>query len=298
MANLGNPDQSNLPNFVVKNPQKRNMKNLSGILLLLCLYSCLSSEKESKADIKVVDKKAIKEKQDLIIKEHLEEGAWKEGLYSREYQSAIDKGIAKDSTIAYLWQQKAMPLFKQGKYELGMASIDQAVKYKREEWQEYRAFIKCIFAKTYREAIADFEDCRERFGNSYVMDHSYNFYIALSKIQLNEYDEAEIILEAEVASQLKSNGEEWVHHLDLFYLAIAKYEQGKYEAAIQVFDRVLKLYPEFSDALYYKGNCLGRLGDKEAAKVLAKKARIFGEQGFSVNEDNAIYERYPYQVRW
>lgn len=65
-----------------------------------------------------------------------------------------------------------MPLFKQGKYEAGMGFIDKAVKYDRQRWQDYRAFIKCVFAKTYRDAISDFEDYQERFGYSYVMDHS------------------------------------------------------------------------------------------------------------------------------
>ena len=88
--------------------------------------------------------------------------------------------MKKDSTIAYLWQQKAMPLFKARKYEAGMIFLDKAVLYDEAEYLDYRAFIKCIFAKTYREAIIDFEKCKEKVGNSYVMDHTYDFHIALS----------------------------------------------------------------------------------------------------------------------
>ncbi|PIE47589.1 MAG: hypothetical protein CSA40_02160 [Flavobacteriales bacterium] len=235
--------------------------------------------------------------QDAIIKEHLE-NAGKYGLYSRERQEEIDRGLAKDSTIAYLWQQKAMPLFKQGKYELGMTYIDKAVKYDRERWQDYRAFIKCVFAKTYKDAIADFEDCKARFGNNQVMDHSYNFYIALSKIQLNQFEEAEKILAEETKLQAEEHGEDWVHHLDLLYLGIAKYEQKKYKQAVSVFDRVLSLYPEFSEALYYKAICLGKQGRKDEALKLIEEAKINGKKGNTINEDNAIYERYPYQIRW
>ncbi|MBT8234263.1 MAG: tetratricopeptide repeat protein, partial [Bacteroidia bacterium] len=219
--------------------------------------------------------------QDTIIKEHLENGAWTKALYSKEWQEEIDKGLAKDSTIAYLWQQKAMPLFKQGKYELGMDYIDKAVKYNRNVWQEYRACIKCIFAKTYRDAIADFEDCKLRQGNSYVMDHAYDFYIALSKIQLNEYSEAEALLEKEVKRQVDNQGEEWVHHLDLFYLGIAKLEQAKYEKAIRDFNKALKLYPEFSEVLYYKSDCLRRLGQSAKADKLLKETKKFGKLGYT-----------------
>lgn len=191
-----------------------------------------------------------------------------------------------------------MPLFKQRKYELGMAYIDRAVRYNRREWQEYRAFIKCVFAKTYRDAIEDFEDCRARYGNNYVMDHSYNFYIAISKLQLNEFVEAEALLAAEVERQTQEHGANWVHHLDLFYLGISKYELGKYEEAIAVFDRALALYPEFSEVLYYKGNCIGRLGNKTEAAQLTEAAKQYGKEGYTINEDNAMYESYPYQIRW
>lgn len=65
---------------------------------------------------------------DDIIEKYFTKGALKHRLYSREREEEIDKGLKVDSTIAYLWQQKAMPLFKQGKYEIGMTYIDKAVK--------------------------------------------------------------------------------------------------------------------------------------------------------------------------
>ncbi len=39
-------------------------------------------------------------------------------------------------------------MFKQGKYEVGMEFIDNAVKYDRQKWQDYQAFIKCILFST------------------------------------------------------------------------------------------------------------------------------------------------------
>lgn len=240
----------------------------------------------------------IKQKQDLIIEEHLTNGALKYGVYSSERQAEIDKGLAKDSTIAYLWQQKAMPLFKQGKYELGMVFIDKAVKYDRLKYQDYRAFIKCIFAKTYREAIKDFEDCKARFGNNYVMDHTYDFHIALSYLQLNEFEKAEGIFKIDYEKQLLEHGEDWLHPVDLFYYGISKFEQHKYEEAIELFDLALSIHPKFSDVQYYKAIGLYKVGKTDEAAELMEIAEFNAKQGYSFNEDNAIYERYPYQVRW
>src|SRR5690606_14010786 len=191
-----------------------------------------------------------------------------------------------------------MPLFKQGKYEIGMDYIDKAVKYDRPRWQPYRAFIKCIFAKTYREAIKDFEDCKKRFGDSYVMDHTYDFHIALSYLQLNEFKKAEQIFKIDYEKQLSERGKDWMQPVDLFYYGISKYEQGKYTEAIELFDLALEIHTQFSDVQYYKAFCLSKTGKIEEAEELMKIAKVNGKQGYSFNEDNAVYERYPYQVRW
>ena len=40
-----------------------------------------------------------------------------------EWQNCLDEGLKKDSTVAYLWQQKAMPYFKLRKCEIGMPYV-------------------------------------------------------------------------------------------------------------------------------------------------------------------------------
>lgn len=237
--------------------------------------------------------------QNKIIEEYLTNCAHKYNytFQMKEWQDCIDAGLKKDSTIAYLWQQKAMPYFKERKYEVGMKYIDKAVFYYPERWQPYRAFIKCIFAKTYKEAITDFEDCKKKYGNGYVMDHTFDFYMALSYLQLTEFAKAEKLLQNYVDEMLKKNGEDWVHHTALFYLGISKYEQGRYQDAIAEFDRALKKYPNYSDVKTYKGLCLYKLGKKNEAEVIMKEAKLDYEQGYKINEDNAVYEMYPYQVR-
>lgn len=164
-------------------------------------------------------------------------------------------------------------------------------------WQDYRA-LKSKFAKTYREAIKDFEDCKKRLGNRYVMDHTYDFHIALSYLQLNEFEKAEQIFKNDYQKQLADSGEDWLHPVDLFYYGISKYEQGKYQEAIKYFDMALEIHNQFSDVQYYKALSLEKIGEIGEAKDLMKIARNNGKQGFSFNEDNAIYVRYPYQVRW
>ncbi len=271
------------------------------LVLLAMIFLCCHDNPNSNSTVKKnkqVDLEAKKKIQDSIIKQHLENGAWKFPLYSQDRQNEIDKGLAKDSTIAYLWQQKAMPLFKQGKYEIGMKYIDKAVKFYPEKWQDYRAFIKCIFAKTYKEAIIDFQDCIEKYGNNVVMDHSYKFHIGLSYLQLDEFEKAEKIFQEDYDSVIEEYDDDWMHHLDLFYFGISKYEQKKYREAIDLFDKALEKYPEFSDVQVYKAYCLRDIGEIDKARALYKLAKENYDDGYTINEDNVIYERYPYQIRW
>lgn len=267
--------------------------------MILTVLACGKEvDTKSLVENKTAEFEVDKVKQEKIVEKYLKNGAWKHELYSREWQEEIDKGLQEDSTIAYLWQQKAMPMFKQAKYEAGMVYIDKAVKYDRQRYQDYRAFIKCIFAKTYREAIADFEDYKERFGYSYVMDHSYDFYIGLSYLQLNEFKKAEAVFQKDYDYQLNKYGKDWLHHVDLFYFGISKYEQKNYQGAIEVFDQALEIYPSFSEVQIFKADCLRKIGKTEEAIELQKLGEINGRNGHTINEANAIYERYPYQIRW
>ena len=213
-----------------------------------------------------------------------------------EWQECLDNGLKKDSTVAYLWQQKAMPYFKARKYEIGMSFLDKAVKFDAKRWQSYRGFMKCIFTKDFKDAIADLEDCKKKFGNGYVMDHSYDFYIAISYLQLNEFHKAEKLLQNYVDDLFeKRNGLE--HHTAFFYLGIAKYELKKYDEAIMFFDKALKIYPNFSDVKYYKALCMMFTGKIDGAKEMLEQAKEDFKKGYKLNEDNVIYETYPYQLQ-
>jgi len=263
------------------------------ILLLSLFFATLSfgQTTESVAE-------SIKKQQDIITEESLNCAAKHNyTIQMKEWQECLDAGLEKDSTIAYLWQQKAMPYFKVRKYEIGMSFLDKAVKYDKKEWLPYRAFIKCIFAKTYKDAIVDFEECIRLYGNGYRMDHTYNFYIGLCYLQLNEFAKAEILFK-EYNEELFKNRQGLEHPTALFYYGISKYEQDQFEEAISLFDKALKIYPTLSDAKYYKAVCLVKLGKKEEANKLLEEAKKEPKDNYFINEDNAVYETYPYQVRW
>lgn len=237
---------------------------------------------------------------DAIIAEFLTNCAEKHNyMYEMsEWQNCLDEGLKKDSTVAYLWQQKAMPYFKCKKYEVGMSFLDKAVLYDKQEWLPYRGFMKCIFSKNYKGAITDLEECIKLYGNGYRMDHSYSFYIGLCYLQLNEYAKAEKFLD-DYVNDIYKNRQQLEHPTAYFYQGIAKFELKKWDEAIAIFDKAIKIYPEFSDVKYYKAICWLKQGKpKEDVIALIGIAREDATKGYSINEDNTIYEIYPYQKKF
>ncbi|ALU25005.1 tetratricopeptide repeat protein [Myroides odoratimimus] len=272
------------------------MKYLFIVFGLFVLVGCQSSKEKNK----YIEERQISEvqaiKQDSIIAQYATNGAHQYNYYldMNKWQTNLDEGLKQDSTIAYLWQQKAMPYFKNRKYEVGMEYLDKAVRYDVKRYLPYRAFIKCVFLKAYKGAIADFEECLTRWGDRYEMDHTYTFYIGLSYLQLNEFDTAEQYFLRAVEKQKEMFQD--IHHVDLFYLGIVKYEQELYQDAINYFDMAIKEYKEFSDAYFYKTLCQDKLNEK-GADATFKLFKKYNKKGYSINEANAIYELYPYQIK-
>jgi tetratricopeptide (TPR) repeat protein len=231
---------------------------------------------------------------DSIFNKYVRDGAYTCSIYSKAYGTYIDSALLYLPQEAYLWQQRSMPLFKQMKYEAGMRYIDSSVKYDPVRWMPYRAFIKCIFQKNYTDALADFQKATALNGASGIMDHAYDFYIGLCYLQLNNYDAALTKLDKCINDrEKKGNTGHYVHY---FYKGIVLYEMGDYKGAITHFDKALVQYPTFSDAAFYKALCLANNGQISEAHQLMLKAQQDFNTGYTINEDNAIYERYPYQL--
>ncbi|NQX86266.1 MAG: hypothetical protein HRT67_10250 [Flavobacteriaceae bacterium] len=85
--------------------------------------------------------------EDNIINSYLKAGAWKYHYLDNRFTQWIDKGIAQDSTIAYLWQQKALPLWKQHRYDEAIGYYEKATALKPEVWLSRLGYLKCVFAK-------------------------------------------------------------------------------------------------------------------------------------------------------
>jgi tetratricopeptide (TPR) repeat protein len=236
-------------------------------------------------------------KQDSLRAETHMDSSWHYRLGAASHQRFIDSALAIIPTNAWYWQQKSMPLYKSGRYELGRPFLDSAVKYNPEHWLEYKAVMECIFEKNYKDALRDLFSAKSTYGNRVVMDHSYNFYIGLCYLQLNQLDSSEQYISWCIDNDIKSLGEKWVHPNHFFYMGIIYFERELYPQAIEYLKRCVASYPNFSDAQYFWAVCESLLGNNKEALPLMEAANTNFNLGFTFNEDNSMYVDYPYQVR-
>ena len=141
------------------------MQIKSGTIVILMLLSLTASAQRQ-----------YSRKDSLRAKAYFD-SSWSYSLGSARHQAYLDSALMVMPTNAYFWQQKSMPLYKANKYELGRPFLDSAVKYDPEQWLEYRGYMKCIFEKNYKVALADFQKAKAKYGKRTVMDNPYDLYI-------------------------------------------------------------------------------------------------------------------------
>lgn len=234
---------------------------------------------------------------DSIEIKYITNGADKYQFFASERQACLDSAIAIAPDDDVLWHEKAMPYFKCRKYEVGLRYIDTAVILNADRNLDYRAFIKCIFCKTYKAAIVDFINAKKLKGNFTMMEHPYSFYIGLSYLQLNKFDSAEAFFNETINTKKADGGEATIHFMDWFYLGIVNYEKKNYQQAINFFNKTLSRYSNFSEAEYYKAYCMIYLNSNhdDVNKLFNDAFQNF-KKGYSFTEDNCVYEKYPYQL--
>lgn len=235
---------------------------------------------------------------DSVQHKYLDKGAKKYSYFSPKWQMYLDSALAITPENDYLWQQKAMPMFKARKYEVGMKYIDKAVLLNPEEHLDYRAFIKCIFSKQYRASLKDFKKALVLNGDIGLMDHPYRFYMGLCHLQLNEFEKAKQLFLEVLQEDYKENGSDsTAHPLRYFYTGIVYLELGYNLTAEKYFKLSIKNYEKFSDAKYYLYTCLARQGKRKLADEYLMQAKSNFMEGYTVSEDQRFYETYPYQIK-
>ncbi|MDF0718006.1 hypothetical protein PY092_17715 [Muricauda sp. 334s03] len=268
------------------------------LYIFLIFQACAENESKIEEVRSFESEKVVLSADDSIKIAEYWEKANKVPVYSVDRQHYLDSALMIKPDSAYFWQQKAMPLYKERKFSLGKPFLEKAVLHDPKRYLDYSGFMKCLFSNEYQESIDELKLAKEKYGDGYVMDHTYNFYIALDYLQLNQFENAKNYLLKSKEQQFKDfpndPPEEACHYMDWFYMGVVEYELKNYENAIENFDMSLKVYENFADALYYKAISQYNSGKKEETEKTIELAWKNNQN--TINEDQVYYVVYPYQV--
>jgi tetratricopeptide (TPR) repeat protein len=225
--------------------------------------------------------------------------AYIEGQYDymeQGWQDACDSLLVICPDLDRVWQMKAMPAVWAGDWQSCFSSLQHAVIINPRRWLPYQALLKCLFAKDYAGALADFRRSDSLLPGSGIMDHSLDFYRGLCCLGLGDYPNACLFLKKDVDSQETCRGKDNVHYVSLFYRGLCLYLNGSYFDAEAAFRRSLRVFPQYPEPSYYLGLTLKASGRKAEALACFRTARESLLAGYHSNEDQESYINYPYAI--
>jgi len=230
------------------------------------------------------------------VAKYIEHGAQQFSYNDPRWTQYCDSLIAICPNIAVAYQQKAVPLIKDGKYEAAFALENKAAELDPERWLAYRGFLKCIFTKDYAGAIVDFRAIARRQPNGREMDHTFSFFEGLCQLELGNYPEAKACFERDVQLQRGPSGTGEVHFNTLFYQGVLHLEMKNYAQATTYLTQCLKAFAQHPEANYYLGLVHKAQGNTAEANRRFEAAKQALAKGYALNEDNIYYANYPRQI--
>lgn len=184
---------------------------------------------------------------------------------------------------------------KTGDHATGFAMLNKAVELAPIENLGYRAFVKLYMMHDYEGALQDCLrlDSLTSYAKPGVWGEDMDMVIGLCYLQLSDFEKARLRFTNSIKMVAKKNGKDWNSPRAFLYLGITLMKEKEYSQAIPVFDELIQMHPNYSEAYYYKAQCYSSLKDlKSAAASLEKCKQVFGKYGAEKNP----YFELPYQI--
>lgn len=190
---------------------------------------------------------------------------------------------------------RSIPYNKTGEHAIGFEMLNNAVELAPAENLGYRAFVKLYMMHDHQGALNDCLrlDSLSNFSKPGVWGEDMDMVIGLCYLQLNDLQNARIRFTDSIRSVTKRSGKEWNPPRVFMYLGITLMKEQAYREAISMFNELIQLYPNFSEAYYYRSQCYSSLKDQKNAKESMKKCKqVFEKYGAEKNP----YFELPYQI--
>lgn len=194
----------------------------------------------------------------------------------RASQEGFDRAIELCPDFSNAYMEKAVPYLKNGDLATWKILIDKAVALDPKRHLGYRGWCKFQFLRDYKGAVLDLEELKkyypEDLGRSQNGDYNLDVVKAMSYSALGQKEKASGIIERLLTTRGYVKG-----MFDHYQLGVTYFEQGKYDKALENFEKQSKEY-DFAENIYFKSK-VSKIRNKDYLdlKMLALKTYDAGK---------------------
>jgi tetratricopeptide (TPR) repeat protein len=221
----------------------------------------------------------------------------KAGQYSfldDAWEMTYDSLLAICPNIAEAYQEKGHPYVANGNYEKAFEYNNKAVELDPVRWTGYRGYLNFVYTKNYEKAIVDFLEAERLTPNGFIQDHTYAFFMAISYMELGEFDKAETYFLKDIAQQKRGEGKNDIHFNSLLYFGVLYYVMNEFDKAELYLRDCLQLYEQHPIANYYLALTLKVTGNSQK-DMYFEKAKQYILEGYKLNEPYT-YVSFPREI--
>lgn len=193
---------------------------------------------------------------------------------SGESQEGFDKAIGLCPDFSHAYMEKSVPYLKNGDFVTWKVLIDKAVDSDPKLYLGYRGWCKFQFLRDYSGAIQDLEELKkyypEDLGRSQNGDYNLDVVRAMSYSALGKKEKAAGIIERLLAARGYVKG-----MFDHYQLGVTYFEQGKYDKALENFEKQSKEY-NFAENIYFKSK-VSKIRNKDYLDLKTLALRTYDE---------------------
>ncbi|UKB83781.1 tetratricopeptide repeat protein [Chryseobacterium sp. MEBOG06] len=193
---------------------------------------------------------------------------------SGESQEGFDKAIGLCPDFSHAYMEKSVPYLKNGDFVTWKVLIDKAVDLDPKLYLGYRGWCKFQFLRDYSGAIQDLEELKkyypEDLGRSQNGDYNLDVVRAMSYSALGKKGKAAGIIERLLAARGYVKG-----MFDHYQLGVTYFEQGKYDKALENFEKQSKEY-NFAENIYFKSK-VSKIRNKDYLDLKTLALRTYDE---------------------
>lgn len=175
-------------------------------------------------------------------------------------QFQLDEALEYDTLNAALWREFGTARVKRGIADEMFYYYGKASEINPEKWMGFRGYLYLYFYRDYERAIQDFDDSDDISGYvAYSQGQSHDYMRGVGYYSMDEYEKALFYLNRYINVIVEEDGEDWVDVYAFLYKGLALENLNLPKEAIKEYDRVIKYYPNLSDAFFHRARAKATL---------------------------------------